>query len=295
VLLRSRATMGCGASASRSSVITGDFVPEKLSMKVTEELTTQKPPNHDVEEPQATPEPEAKPTTVAESPPQPILPGPPEVFSGLAAGTDGRLPEDLIQTCLAAIGMRKSVLALALSPMAALPTEGAGISVAEWWAELNPRSRIVIEAKLRGVPSPSTLFGLAFVVAPNSWDDVSIPTSAVSEAELQATLESVGADEEQLQRMNISKREEACVLSHWVSTLSEADRSLVGQLLGIEDESPADSQPRATTQSPAVYSFHSNRKVKPEDSLPVDAVPNAVPEIDPLANAQAAEGSFNAS
>ena len=76
--------------------------------------------------------------------------------SGLDALTTyaggGTMSKASLEKCLSAIGLQKSVLALAM--------EGAADSVelATWWSALNPRSAVVINAKLKERTAYKTLF-----------------------------------------------------------------------------------------------------------------------------------------
>jgi len=92
------------------------------------------------QEAEAAPEPEA-----AKPPPSPL----PDAITELASRSGGRLPKSEIEAYLESIGLRKSVLALALEPLEET-ADDADFEIAAWWAQLNPRSRVVIEASLRG-------------------------------------------------------------------------------------------------------------------------------------------------
>ena len=94
----------------------------------------------------------------------------PEAGSGSTASTvglsglqsfaaDGTTMESaMLEKCLCALGLQKSVLALAMEPTEKV--EGA-IDLATYWAALNPRSSVVIEAKMRERSQYKVLFQLA--------------------------------------------------------------------------------------------------------------------------------------
>jgi len=72
------------------------------------------------------------------------------------AADGATLEKSALEKCLCSIGLATSVLALAMETA----NEGM-VDLATYWKSLNPRSAIVIEAKLRERPAYALLFSLA--------------------------------------------------------------------------------------------------------------------------------------
>lgn len=277
--------MGCGASASRPPP-EAESSPDKLAPQVTEQLAAGKA--------------ELPSGLAAPAKPKPAASQLPEAFAELASGSGGKLPRSELEACLTALGVRKSVLALALSPLEEMPADACDI--AQWWADLNPRSRVVIESKLRG-SNPRVLFALAYACAKF---EVGQPSSSASDAELRETLTDLLDDDEK-----VSAALEGCsstvVIAEWLGALPAETSTLVGQLLSGEDPNVDPGSPGSPsfTRSANVHSFssasHDSNPPSPEHMSNAEAMAAAtaamsvpddknrpsqvVPEHDPLNDA----------
>ena len=187
--------MGCGSSAPRVPAEGGAISTEAPSKQLD---TPTNPPSQG-----------PTPTSTIHGSDAATVPGDPPtlrpnttedpaftLFHTIARDGDALRRREL-EGCLTAIGMRKSVLALALEPLPEKDKESV-VSLGTWWSNINPRSKIVIGSKVRSAgDAASTLLGLACTCASGGQE-----SRDVNPAELRAALESVGfEDEEELGKL----------------------------------------------------------------------------------------------
>ena len=151
-------------------------------------------------------------------------------FYGISGS--GELQREELETCLKAIGMRKSVLALAVDPMEQMGKSGKDtLSLPEWWEALNPRSKIVISSKLRsaGEDRHPTLFALACCVVGTG----ALRKSSATKADLSKALVELGMEEgSKLDAMLAKcKSEGPFQLDKWYAALSEAHAATIKGML----------------------------------------------------------------
>ena len=235
-------------------------------------------------------------TAPADAPaPPPAVAPPPEVFMRLL-GPDGRLPRDEIEACLVAIGLRKSVLALAKDAFKELTADAAdrgAYSLSEFWGALNARSRVVFESKLRAFEGSAFVL-FALVLACREY----VPAGAVAgkwtatAAEVRATLAAL--------------EDEALDLDAALASVDSAGFDAAGWVGALPSE-PHDELSRALRRDPPVdlagsggqhNKMSANQSIIPGELPPPseDALADACgddehideappPGFDPLANA----------
>lgn len=149
------------------------------------------------------------------------------------AGGRGELQREEIEGMLKAIGMRKSVLALAVDPMDQMGKDAKdSMSVPEWWSALNPRSRIVINSKLSGFDEQQTLFALACAV----YGTARIRKVSASKADLSKALCEVGMEPgPELDAMLAHCKEEGpTALDKWYESLSPEAAAKLREMLNAD-------------------------------------------------------------
>ena len=287
-----KAHMGCGASSTRPIPATDDPL-DKVATEVTKEYVAA-PPGKLI--PTTPPDaPVAKPPAADIPAPPPAPPVPPSVLSEVAVASDGFLPSDEVAACLLAIGMRKSVLMLAMSPFGQLSSTEQGYSLSEWWVACNPRSRIVIESKLRSSSNPKVLFSLVYACR----SDLTVgraPETSTSAAELRESLAFVGLDANAADAM-LPGGEGTIALQEWVGGLSDEQRSALDTLLRGDDVVAA---PAIAVLPPErmSHTFVPGELISELDTDAAETESNpdgGVPDFDPLLHARSALSVRNTS
>ena len=156
------------------------------------------------------------------------------------AGPAGKLQRHELESLLKAIGMRKSVLALALDKLDTQKShKDDELELVPWWNELNPRSRIVIESKLRTLGEhQSTVLRIGCAVAQTAGKR----KVCASKVELQGALSHLGLSDELLDVM-MTGCEDNVKLDKWFATLSGDHACKVREQVWGESEDPVAATP----------------------------------------------------
>ena len=178
-------------------------------------------------------------SSTARKNPKTLAPGLAAFYS--IAGS-GKLQRSELESLLKAIGMRKSVLALAADKFDELaPTAQSVLPLRKWWDGLNNRSRIVIEAKLRALgPTQPTVLALGCTLAGMAGKR----KLSASKADLSAALVQLGMEEgsPQLDEM-LSACDVSIPLDKWSAKLSEKQLAKLRDVVwGDDGESPTGSR-----------------------------------------------------
>ena len=157
------------------------------------------------------------------------------------AGPAGKLQRHELESLLKAIGMRKSVLALALDKLdAPKPHKEDDVELLPWWNDLNPRSRIVIESKLRTLGDhQSTVLRLGCTVAQTAGKR----KVCASKVELRGALSHLGLEDDQLLDAMLAACEDNVKLDKWFATLSGDHASKVRAQVWGDSEDPVAATP----------------------------------------------------
>jgi hypothetical protein len=160
-----------------------------------------------------------------------------QAFSALLGRKNaGALRRCELERCLVAIGMRKSVLMLALDPLGDTGAEDR-VTLRMWWDALNPRSKVVIESKLRSFTSIATLLSLASVACGSALgSELMINDVTV----LSTTLQEIGAEAETVSAL-MERSNTKGSLGSWFKDLSPADASSVRGWVGFEEQAVFES------------------------------------------------------
>jgi len=149
------------------------------------------------------------------------------------SGGAGVLQRNEIENCLKAIGMRKSVLALAVDPMEKKGVKGQDdYSVKEWWDEVNSRSKIVIKSKL-GDEGQQVIFALACTVSGTG----RLRKVSASKADLSRALVELGLEEDspELKAMLAGCKDTGNIqLDPWFGKLSPESVAKLKELLNAD-------------------------------------------------------------
>lgn len=170
------------------------------------------------------------------------LPPPPDAFVQLV-GSRGRLPLAAIEVCLMAIGMRKGVLALALDAKHQPPALADGTcAVDAWWAALHPRTRIVVESKLKALESaPAVLLAVGILCGGAvGASETKLALAPVPPAELAATLRYVDANLDVDAMLGAALQDGAPLdVAGWARALPRGERDALMRALqcdGVDDD-----------------------------------------------------------
>ena len=185
--------------------------------------------------------------------------------------------------------MRKSVMQLAISDIEKLVDADNTVCVAEWWAGLHPRSKVVIGAKLRERSSYNVLFVLASI----AHDAECGRDLQLEGAELRAALAQLGLEEAEVEAL--APESGARGLAEWVGALPEEQRKVLDAALGDEQESPPSPDADEPKESKGLLTLQSSDaapdEAKPEPDNHADAIAAALaasaeaPDHDPLGSA----------
>ena len=190
-----------------------------------------------------------------------------------------------------AIGMTKGVLALATASLSKVTPEEKGYSLAEWWEGANPRSRVVIESKLRSSSNPRILVSLPYLCTPEFVVGRPLEASA-SLSDLRESLEFIGVDGSDLDGL-LEGCGETVTLKEWVDGLSEEKRRIIALLLRGDD--PGSPVAAARGRESGMLSVTPKELASDIDPSRFSADNGGVPDFDPLANARSAMSQRNTS
>ena len=165
-------------------------------------------------------------------------PPPPPEHDFLLIGE--RLTRAELEACLTAIGMVKGPLALARSAFDSIEADAeSSYDVSEWWLALNPRSRVVLQSKMRSCTGkPHVLFALALAVTEIT-GTAKQPADAIAIADLKETLGGIEGDEPlDVDKLLAGCEGEMVELAAWLKGLEEADKKLLSSGLIDTDVPP---------------------------------------------------------